>query len=52
MVRGPVDLVDLDLAPFRLAGRIATERVVLTGHDEPERVSFETAIVPRYLDAR
>ena len=48
----PVDLVDLDEAPFRLAGRIATERVVLTGFDEPERVRFETEIVPRYLDFR
>ena len=52
VVRGPVDLVDLDAAPFRLAGRIATERVILTGQDEPDRVRFETEIVPRYLDAR
>lgn len=49
---GPVDLVDLEEAPFRLAGRIATERVILTGFDEPGRVRFETGIVPRYLDFR
>lgn len=52
VVRGPVDLVDLDQASFRLAGRIATERVILTGHDEPDRVRFESEVVPRYLDAR
>jgi uncharacterized protein len=50
LVGGPVDLVDLEEAPLRLAGRIATERVILTGHDEQERVRFETDIVPRYLD--
>lgn len=51
-LQGPVDLVDLAEAPLRLAGRIATERIILTGHDEPERVRFETEIVPRYLDFR
>jgi predicted nucleotidyltransferase len=52
VLQGPVDLVDLDEAPLRLAGRIATERIILTGHDEPDRVRFETEIVPRYLDFR
>lgn len=52
LLQGSVDLVDLDRVPFRLAGRIATERVILTGFDEPARVRFETEIVPRYLDAR
>lgn len=47
-----VDLVDLDDAPPRLAGRIATERVILTGLDEPARVTFETATIPRYFDIR
>ena len=51
-VRAPVDLVDLGDAPLRLAGRIVTERVVLTGHDESDRVRFEEEILPRYLDAR
>ncbi len=50
LLGGPVDLVDLEQASFRLAGRIATERVILTGHDQQERVRFETDIVPRYLD--
>ena len=52
VLEGPVDVVDLDQASFRLAGRIATERVILTGHGEPDRVRFETELVPRYLDAR
>lgn len=52
LVGGPVDLVDLEEAPLRLAGRIATERVILTGHDDQERVRFETGILPRYLDFR
>jgi predicted nucleotidyltransferase len=48
----PVDLVDLADAPLRLAGRIVTERIVLTGHDEPDRVSFEEQVLPRYFDVR
>lgn len=48
----PVDLVDLAVAPFRLAGRIVTERIVLTGHDEPDRVRFEEQTLPLYLDVR
>lgn len=48
----PVDLVDLADAPFRLAGRIVTERIVLTGHDEPDRVRFEERTLPLYLDVR
>jgi uncharacterized protein len=46
-----VDVVDLDVAPLRLQGRILTERVVLTGLGSPERVRFETDIFPRYIDA-
>lgn len=48
----PVDLVDLADAPFRLAGRIVTERIVLTGHDEPDRVRFEEQTLSRYFDVR
>ncbi len=36
-----VDLVDLEAAPLRLVGRILTERLVLVGQDDPERVAFE-----------
>jgi predicted nucleotidyltransferase len=39
---GPVDVVDLKNAPLRLVGRILAERVVMTGHDAPERIRFET----------
>jgi uncharacterized protein len=46
----PVDVVDLAEAPLRLAGRILTERVVVTGLDSPERVVYETDLFPRYLD--
>lgn len=45
-----VDLVDLDEAPLRLAGRILTERVVVTGLDRPERVAYETELFPQYID--
>jgi uncharacterized protein len=45
-----VDLVDLDAAPLRLAGRILTERVVVTGLDRAERVRYETELLPRYRD--
>jgi predicted nucleotidyltransferase len=46
----PVDVVDLAEANLRLAGRIITERVVVTGMDRPERVRFEVDLLPRYLD--
>lgn len=46
----PVDVVDLAEAPLRLAGRILTERVILTGMDRAERVHYETDLLPRYLD--
>ena len=46
----PVDLVDLDEVPQRLAGRILTERVVVTGLERPERVRYETEVLKRYLD--
>jgi predicted nucleotidyltransferase len=45
-----VDVVDLGSAPLRLAGRILTERVVVTGLDRPERVRYETDLFPRYID--
>jgi uncharacterized protein len=45
-----VDVVDLEEAPLRLAGRILTERVVITGHDRVERVRWETAIYRPYVD--
>ena len=51
-LRTPVDLVDLADAPFRLAGRIVTERIVLTGHDEPDRARFEERTLPLYFDVR
>lgn len=45
-----VDVVDLEDAPLRLAGRILTERVVVTGLERPERVRFETELFRRYID--
>jgi uncharacterized protein len=45
-----VDVVDLETAPLRLAGRILTERVIVLGHDEPERVRYEVELFPRYVD--
>jgi uncharacterized protein len=45
-----VDVVDLAEAPLRLAGRILTERVILTGYDSRERVRYETDLLPQYLD--
>lgn len=51
-LKAPVDVVDLADAPFRLAGRIVTERVVVTGHDDPDRVRFEEQTLPLYLDVR
>lgn len=45
-----VDLVDLEAAPLRLAGRILTERVVVFGLERPERVRYETGLFPRYVD--
>jgi uncharacterized protein len=45
-----VDVVDLEQAPLRLAGRILTERVVVIGHDEPARVRYEVELFPRYID--
>lgn len=45
-----VDVVDLHDAPLRLAGRILTERVVVTGLEEAARVRYETDLLPRYLD--
>lgn len=46
----PVDVVDLAEANLRLAGRIITERVVVTGMDRSERVRFEVDLLPRYLE--
>jgi uncharacterized protein len=45
-----VDVVDLEEAPLRLAGRILTERVVVTGHQRVDRVRWETAIYRPYVD--
>jgi uncharacterized protein len=45
-----VDVVDLEEAPLRLAGRILTERVVVTGHERVDRVRWETAIYRPYVD--
>lgn len=49
-LRRPVDVVDLDEAPLGLAGRILTERRVVTGLDSPERVHYETALYRPYID--
>jgi uncharacterized protein len=49
-LRREVDVVDLDEAPLRLAGRILTERVVLTGLDRPERVRYETRVFAPSVD--
>lgn len=49
-LRRAVDVVDLEDAPLRLAGRILTERVVVTGHERVERVRWETAIYRPYVD--
>lgn len=45
-----VDVIDLDEAPLRLAGRILGEHLVVAGHDRPERVRYETALFKRYVD--
>jgi uncharacterized protein len=45
-----VDVVDLEAAPLRLAGRILTERVVVVGLDRPERVRYESETFRRYVD--
>jgi uncharacterized protein len=45
-----VDVVDLEEAPLRLAGRILTERVVVTGRERVDRVRWETAIYRPYVD--
>jgi uncharacterized protein len=45
-----VDVIDLEDAPLRLAGRILTERVVVTGHQRVDRVRWETAIYRPYVD--
>lgn len=45
-----VDVVDLEDAPVRLAGRILTERVVILGLERPERVRYETDLFRRYID--
>lgn len=45
-----IDVVDLDEAPLRLAGRILHEHVVVTGQDRPERVRYETELFKRYVD--
>jgi uncharacterized protein len=49
-LRREVDVIDLEEAPLRLAGRILTERVVVTGLDRPERVRYETSIYRPYVD--
>jgi uncharacterized protein len=49
-LRRAVDVIDLEEAPLRLAGRILTERVVVTGFDRPERVRYETSIYRPYID--
>jgi uncharacterized protein len=46
----PVDVVDLEEADLRFAGRILTERVVVTGRERVERVRWETAIYRPYVD--
>jgi predicted nucleotidyltransferase len=45
-----VDVVDLDEASLRLAGRILSERVVVAGHERVERVRYETDLFPRWVD--
>lgn len=45
-----VDVIDLEDAPLRLAGRILTERIVVSGLASPERVRYETNLFPRYID--
>ena len=45
-----VDVIDLEDAPLRLAGRILTERIVVSGLASPERVRYETDLFPRYID--
>lgn len=45
-----VDVVDLDEVPQRFAGRILTERVVVTGLDRVERVRHETRVLQQYRD--
>lgn len=45
-----VDVIDLEEAPVRLAGRILTERVVILGLERPERVRYETELFRRYID--
>ena len=46
----PVDVLDLNGASLRIAGRVLSERVILTGFDSVERVRFETRLLPQYLD--
>lgn len=45
-----MDVIDLEDAPLRLAGRILTERIVVSGLASPERVHYETNLFPRYVD--
>jgi uncharacterized protein len=49
-LRREVDVIDLEDAPLRLAGRILTERVVVTGLHRPERIRYETSIYRPYVD--
>lgn len=49
-VGGQVDLIVLNDAPLRLAGRIITERSTVLGHDEPRRVRYEVDLFPQYVD--
>jgi hypothetical protein len=51
-LRCRVDVVDLADASFRLAGRILTKRVVLTGHGSPERSLDDLARFRDTLAAR
>lgn len=45
-----VDVVVLNDAPLRLAGRIVTEHETVLGHDEPRRVRYEVDLFPQYID--
>ena len=47
-----VDLTVLDTAPLELAGRIATEGVLLFSDDEPARVRWQASTRKIWADER